>query len=103
MFIAILIATIGVILFGIAAIVTFKLRLVVTGTILSVLFLIFLLAEVKLLQFSKLSSMPRTMPATTVSSAVVKEEDWAPKLSSVGSISPVFFLDHRRKLWRPVF
>ena len=28
------------------------------------------------------------MPPTTVSSAVVKEEDWAPILSAVGSISP---------------
>src|SRR5438874_4343175 len=89
MFIAILIATVGIILFGIAALVTFKLRLVVTGTVLAVLFLIFLLAEIKLLQFNKLSSMPRTMPATAVTSAVVKEEDWAPMLSSVGSISPV--------------
>ena len=29
------------------------------------------------------------MPPTTVSSAVVKEEDWAPVLSAVGSISAV--------------
>jgi membrane fusion protein (multidrug efflux system) len=89
MSIAILIAGIGVVLFGIAVLVCFKLRLTVTGTVFGVLFLIFLLASVKLLQFNKLMSMPRTMPPTTVSSAVVKEEDWAPKLSSVGSISPV--------------
>src|SRR5947209_2656945 len=34
-------------------------------------------------------STPFTMPPTTVSSAVVKEEDWAPILSSVGSVSAV--------------
>lgn len=89
MFIAILISATGILLFGIAVLVCFKLRLVKTGTVFSVLFLIFLLASVKILQFNKLSSMPRTIPATTVTSAVVKEEDWAPKLSSVGSISPV--------------
>ena len=29
------------------------------------------------------------MPPTTVSSAVVKEEDWAPTLSAIGSVSAV--------------
>ena len=32
---------------------------------------------------------PMVMPPTTVSSAVVKEEDWAPTLSAVGSVSAV--------------
>ncbi|PYK29973.1 MAG: efflux transporter periplasmic adaptor subunit [Verrucomicrobia bacterium] len=34
-------------------------------------------------------SSPFAMPPTTVSSAVVKEEDWAPTLSAVGSVSAV--------------
>src|SRR6184192_4705414 len=34
-------------------------------------------------------STPQTMPPTTVSSTSVKEQDWAPTLSSVGSVSAV--------------
>src|SRR5947209_12672975 len=48
-----------------------------------------LLAGIKVMQIGKMMSTPMTMPPTTVSSAVVKEEDWAPILSSVGSISAV--------------
>src|SRR6185436_1388144 len=44
---------------------------------------------VKALQIKKMMSSPMVMPPTTVSSAVVTEEDWAPTLSAVGSISPV--------------
>ena len=44
---------------------------------------------VKFLQIGKMMSMPRTMPPTTVTSASVKEEDWAPLLTAVGSVSPV--------------
>ncbi|MBV9618363.1 MAG: efflux RND transporter periplasmic adaptor subunit [Verrucomicrobia bacterium] len=44
---------------------------------------------IKYFQIRKMMSTPMTMPATTVSSAVVKEEDWAPVLSSVGSVSAV--------------
>src|SRR5437667_331444 len=36
-----------------------------------------------------MSSSPMTMPPTTVTSAPVKEEDWPPVLSAVGSVSPV--------------
>src|SRR5205809_2037575 len=36
-----------------------------------------------------MASSPMTMPPTTVTSAPVKEEDWPPVLSSVGSISAV--------------
>jgi len=42
---------------------------------------------IKALQIGKMMSSPRVMPATTVTSAPVKEEDWAPKLSAVGSVS----------------
>ena len=44
---------------------------------------------IKVLQIGKMMSTPRVMPPTTVSSAVVKEEDWAPTLSAIGSVSAV--------------
>ena len=44
---------------------------------------------VKALQIGKMMTTKMVMPATTVSSATVKEEDWAPTLSAVGSISAV--------------
>ena len=54
-----------------------------------VIALVILLASIKGLQIFKMVSTKMPMPATTVTSAVAKEEDWAPMLSSVGSISPV--------------
>src|SRR5438552_12889784 len=44
---------------------------------------------IKALQIGKMKSTPQTMPPTTVSSATVKEEDWAPRLTAVGSVSAV--------------
>jgi membrane fusion protein (multidrug efflux system) len=44
---------------------------------------------VKALQIGKMMTTKMVMPPTTVSSATVKEEDWAPTLSAVGSISAV--------------
>ncbi len=44
---------------------------------------------IKALQIGKMMSMPQTMPPTTVSSTSVKEEDWAPRLTAVGSVSAV--------------
>ena len=44
---------------------------------------------IKFLQIGKMMSVPQTMPPTTVSSATVKEEDWAPRLTAVGSVSAV--------------
>ena len=44
---------------------------------------------IKILQIVKMTSTPMVMPPTTVSSVTVKEEDWAPTLSAVGSISAV--------------
>src|SRR5438132_747494 len=44
---------------------------------------------IKFLQIRKMMSTPMVMPRTTVSSVTVKEEDWAPTLSAVGSISAV--------------
>jgi membrane fusion protein, multidrug efflux system len=54
---------------------------------LGVLFLI--VFGIKALQIVKMATTKQPMPATTVSSATVKEEDWAPTLSAVGSISAV--------------
>jgi membrane fusion protein (multidrug efflux system) len=51
--------------------------------------LVILLFAIKGLQIGKMMSTPMVMPPTTVSSATVKEEDWAPTLSAVGSISAV--------------
>jgi len=44
---------------------------------------------IKALQIGKMMSSPQTMPPTTVSSVSVKEEDWAPRLTAVGSVSAV--------------
>ena len=44
---------------------------------------------IKFLQIGKMMSTPHTMPPTTVTSASVKEEDWAPRLTAVGSVSAV--------------
>jgi membrane fusion protein (multidrug efflux system) len=51
--------------------------------------LVILLVGVKAMQIGKMMSTPMVMPATTVSSVTVKEEDWEPVLSAVGSISAV--------------
>ena len=44
---------------------------------------------IKILQIGKMMGTPMVMPPTTVSSAVAKEEDWAPTLSAIGSVSAV--------------
>ena len=89
MTIAVLIITILTLLFAIAAIVFFSLKAPTAGAIFGTLALFLALADVKAFQFRKMGASPMTMPPTTVSSAVVKEEDWAPTLSAVGSISAV--------------
>lgn len=61
------------------------LRIAIGGLIL----LVILLVGIKALQISKMVSSKMPMPVETVTSAVVKEENWAPLFSSVGSISPV--------------
>jgi multidrug efflux pump subunit AcrA (membrane-fusion protein) len=89
MTIAVLIITILTLLFAIAAIVFFSRKAPTAGAVFAILALFFTLADVKAFQFRKMASSPMTMPPTTVSSAPVKEEDWPPVLSSVGSISAV--------------
>ena len=59
------------------------------GACWAIAFLLFILADVKASQVRKMMSTPHTMPPTAVSSATVKEEDWAPTLGAVGSISAV--------------
>src|SRR5438067_342246 len=44
---------------------------------------------VKALQIGKMMTTKMEMPPTTVSSVTVKEENWAPTLSAIGSISAV--------------
>ena len=51
--------------------------------------LVIVLVGIKALQIVKMARTPQPMPVATVTSAVVKEEDWAPTLSAVGSISAV--------------
>jgi membrane fusion protein, multidrug efflux system len=51
--------------------------------------LVIILVGIKAMQIGKMMSTPMVMPATTVTSASVKEEDWAPVLSAVGSVSAV--------------
>ncbi|MFN2507642.1 MAG: efflux RND transporter periplasmic adaptor subunit [Chthoniobacterales bacterium] len=57
--------------------------------VVGLLALILVIAGIKALQKKKIQSTPMTMPPTTVSSAPVQEEDWAPILSAVGTVSAV--------------
>ena len=61
--------------------------LVIAGLVL--IFLV--LAGIKALQFYTMISAGKKMvqPPTTVTSAVVKQSDWRPTLSAIGSVSPV--------------
>ena len=61
----------------------------ITKAIVGLVLLIVLLFGIKGMQIGKMMSTPMVMPPTTVSSAVVKEEDWAPVLSAIGSVSAV--------------
>jgi membrane fusion protein (multidrug efflux system) len=51
--------------------------------------IIVFIVGIKILQIVKMTSTPMVMPPTTVSSVTVKEEDWAPRLTAVGSVSAV--------------
>jgi len=58
-------------------------------TIAGLIVLVVLLLGIKAMQIAKMMSSPMQIPATTVTSTTVKEEDWAPILSAVGSVSAV--------------
>src|SRR5438552_4790873 len=49
--------------------------------------IVIFVSGIKALQIGKMMSSPKVMPSVTVSSATVTEEDWAPMLSAVGSVS----------------
>src|SRR4051794_30394361 len=88
--ILIIVATSAIILFGLFAFLLLRRgRGLVLGVVFALLALFFVLAEIKLLQFKKMTSAPPPMMVTTVTSVEVKNADWQPMLSAVGSVSPV--------------
>jgi membrane fusion protein (multidrug efflux system) len=91
MIIVIAIATALIIWFGVVAFRRFRSGRTTSGAVFTVLAIFLVLIDVKALQFRTMAAMGAKMapPPTTVTSAVVKEEDWAPTLSAVGSISAV--------------
>src|ERR1044071_740139 len=74
---------------GALSIVQLRRRRTTSGAVCGVIALLCLLASIKSMQISKMMSTPMTMPATTVSSTVVEEDNWPPVLSSIGSVSAV--------------
>src|SRR5436189_4208424 len=63
-------------------------KIVIKGLLaVGVLFLI--IFGIKALQIVKMATTKQPMPVATVTSAPVKEEDWAPTLTSVGTVSAV--------------
>jgi membrane fusion protein, multidrug efflux system len=64
-------------------------RKIVIKAALAVVALFLVLAGIKALQIFTMVSAKPPMPVETVTSAPVKEEDWAPTLSSVASVSAV--------------
>jgi membrane fusion protein, multidrug efflux system len=87
--ILVIVFTVLAIFFGALSFIRFRRRRTTSGAVYAVFFILCLLLNVKFGQFKTMMSMPKTMPTTTVSSAIVKEEDWPPILSSVGSVSAV--------------
>ena len=64
-------------------------RKMVIKALLAVGALFLVIFGIKAMQIMKMVSTKPPMPVTTVTSAPVKEEDWAPILSSVGSVSAI--------------
>jgi membrane fusion protein (multidrug efflux system) len=91
MLIVITVVTTLVILFGFVAFRRLRSGRTMSGAIFAVLAVFLLLIDMKALQFRAMAALGAKMtpPPTTVTSAVVQEEDWAPVLSAVGSISAV--------------
>jgi membrane fusion protein (multidrug efflux system) len=77
--------------FGLVAFRRFRLGRTTSAAVFAFLALFLLLIDVKALQISAMGAMAAKMapPSTTVTSATVKEEDWAPRLTAVGSVSAV--------------
>lgn len=87
--IGILIASIAAILFGLLALLFFRSKRAIPGSVFALLALLGLLADIKFLQINKMMSSKPPMPVETVTSAVAKDEDWPEMFSAVGSVSPV--------------
>jgi membrane fusion protein (multidrug efflux system) len=66
----------------------FRGRPILLGVV-GLVLLFVVLAAIKAMQIRKMMAMPMVMPPTTVSSVQVKEEDWPPIFSSIGTISAV--------------
>jgi len=77
--------------FGFTAFLRFRSGRTTSGAVFAVLAVLLLLIDLKTLQIRAMGAMVAKMapPPTTVTSAIVKEEDWVPTLSAVGSISAV--------------
>jgi membrane fusion protein (multidrug efflux system) len=81
---------IGAILFGLFAFGLLISKHPLGASVFGVLAVFCLLADLKFMQFHKMTSGGEEgMPPTTVTSAEVKQESWPPLLSAVASISPV--------------
>jgi membrane fusion protein (multidrug efflux system) len=66
----------------------FRRRPILLG-ILGLIVLFVVLAAIKAMQIRKMMAAPMVMPPTTVSSVQVKEENWPPIFTSVGTLSAV--------------
>ena len=92
MMIFIIFASVGAVLFALLAFLLFfgLRRWYVLGAVFAVLSLFFVLVDIKTLQIHKMTSGGQGgMPPTTVTSAEVKQENWPPLLSAIGSVSAV--------------
>ena len=89
--IAIIVLTSGAIIFGLIAFKRFRSKRTTAGAVFTVLAVFCLLADLKGFQFLTMTVAGKKMgpPPTTVTSVQVKEEDWAPTLTAVGSVSAV--------------
>ena len=85
----ILVASIGAILLALLAFRFFRRKRPLAGAIFALIALFLVLADIKALQFNKMMSSKPPAQVETVTSATVKEENWAPTFSSVGSVSAV--------------
>lgn len=83
-------ASVGTLLFAFLAYrIGFRRKRLLRGAVLALISLLLALTDIKASQLYKMNSTPFAMPAATVSSVPVKEEDWAPILPSVGTVSAV--------------
>jgi membrane fusion protein, multidrug efflux system len=89
--VVIAVVTALVVWFGFVAFRRFRSGRTTSAAVFAFLALFLLLIDVKALQIRAMGAMAAKMapPSTTVTSASVKEEEWAPRLTAVGSVSAV--------------